>query len=297
MVVDLQWPLPLRAPIMDAAWDARPFGDRVEQVTAWLEGARLAIGHSFGGWLLLCASIGRLERGRGLPPILLLSSVLGLGSLSRSPSAQAFARPPRMRSVHGALGLAPGSSALFPDGSLEVIHAVDDDQCPVGPVRTLIERHLVTLVDGGHRLDSGPARAVVAKALERHRAALGESRDTHARPRARPSSGRAWPRSVDDAVERLLVGLSPQWKETLRGTTRERAQGMNLTLGLAIRNAFGLWRGNRALLADCARQRDGLSHSEPVGGGRIDADAASAVILGVTWDRLHESDDADREVS
>lgn len=303
LVVDLEWPVPLRTPIMDARWDARPFGVRVGQVTVWLEDSRLAIGHSFGGWLLLCACIGRLERGRETPPILLLSSVLGSGRIAKSSGAQAFAQPPRMRAVQRALGLAPGGSALFPGGSLELIHALDDDHCPVAPVRTLSERYRVTLVRGGHRLDSGPARTAVSEALERYRAALAESRaaleesrDAYAPRRARSSRERAWPRSVDEAVERLLVGLSPQWKETLRGTSRDRAQRRNLTLGLAIRNAFGLWRGNRALLADCARLCGGLPSSEPEAAGRIDADAASAVILGVAWDRLRESADADGKV-
>jgi hypothetical protein len=99
-----------------------------------------------------------------------------------------------------------------------------------------------------------------------------------------PALPDAWPTNVDEAVEVLVRTLGEEWKTTLRATTREGAQGRNLTLGLWIRNNFGMWRGNRELLADCAR-RSGEDPPHPMG---MDPDHASHFILGVVWDRLQE---------
>jgi len=64
---------------------------------------------------------------------------------------------------------------------------------------------------------------------------------------------------------------------------------MNLLLGLWIRNTYGLWRGNRELLADCARLGDPGDGSPEGAHPRIDPDHASSLILGAAWDRLQES--------
>ena len=49
---------------------------------------------------------------------------------------------------------------------------------------------------------------------------------------------------------------------------------LHLTLGMAIRNDFGLWAGNRYLLKSC-------------GSERMSADDASSVIIRALWQRLH----------
>ena len=57
LVLGVDWPGSVLAPVLDDGWQAQTFERRVEHVARWLERARLAIGHSFGGWLLLCASL------------------------------------------------------------------------------------------------------------------------------------------------------------------------------------------------------------------------------------------------
>lgn len=99
----------------------------------------------------------------------------------------------------------------------------------------------------------------------------------------------AWPGTVDEAVEAVLQRLSPAFKETLRAGTREGAQSRNLSLGLWIRNELGMWRGNRELVADCAR-RGGYESAQ---GRGMDPDLASHFLLGILWDRLKESDRED----
>ena len=104
---------------------------------------------------------------------------------------------------------------------------------------------------------------------------------------------RPWPTTVDVAVERLLAALSPEWKAILRGTNRDGAQRMNLSLGRWVRNQFGMWRGNLALLADCARLLDREPTGPPAPGLGMDPDEASALLLGLAWDRLMESEQPD----
>lgn len=160
------------APVLDDGWQAQTFERRVEHVARWLERARLAIGHSFGGWLLLCASLRLREAGAQGPPLLLLSSVLGPGPLAREGAARVYSTPPRLASVHRALGLEAGRGAVFEPGSLELIHATDDEQCPVRVAERLAARYPVRFVRGGHRLQSDLARSAVAEVLDRDRRIL-----------------------------------------------------------------------------------------------------------------------------
>jgi len=94
-----------------------------------------------------------------------------------------------------------------------------------------------------------------------------------------------WPTTVDEAVEMVLQSLTQDWRDTLLHGTRQAAQGRNFTLGLWIRNRFGMWRGNRELLLDVIRR----SEDDPKADGKMDADFAAYFILGVVWDRLQES--------
>jgi hypothetical protein len=55
------------------------------------------------------------------------------------------------------------------------------------------------------------------------------------------------------------------------------------SLGMYIRNQFGLWRGNEPLLADCASC---LGHG--IDGRYIHPDRASGVILAALWRRLRQ---------
>ncbi len=88
-----------------------------------------------------------------------------------------------------------------------------------------------------------------------------------------------WPKTIAGAVNVLLTKLSEGDLQTIRGL--ERPQDMtrfHFSLGLWIRNNFGLWQGNEALLTECC----GDWFKEP--------DHASGVIMEALWKRLHEQE-------
>ena len=90
-----------------------------------------------------------------------------------------------------------------------------------------------------------------------------------------------------EAARIVVHRLGPEWKSRLRATTRAKAQGFTFTLGRSIRNSFGLWLGNVELLDDCSRHIHERDENTDVNRRHsIDADCASAVILGAVWDRL-----------
>lgn len=85
------------------------------------------------------------------------------------------------------------------------------------------------------------------------------------------------PRSVAEAVDRLLATLSQEEKAEIAGTAEEDLVDLHFGLGSRIREDFRLWHdGNRALLRDCQRVE-----SKP-----IHPDDASMVIIRALWARL-----------
>lgn len=84
---------------------------------------------------------------------------------------------------------------------------------------------------------------------------------------------RRWPTSIDEAVDRILVMLTEADKEQLRKASAGDLDSLHFGLGANVRNEFGLWSGNTALLAAC-------------GSPDIDPDASSAVIVKAVWERL-----------
>jgi hypothetical protein len=83
-----------------------------------------------------------------------------------------------------------------------------------------------------------------------------------------------WPKTVDEAVERLLAILDDESKRRLRDTAEKDLILYHFGWGQGLRNDFGLWRGNSELLASC-----GCAHP----------DSASMVIIKAVWKRLQES--------
>ena len=57
-----------------------------------------------------------------------------------------------------------------------------------------------------------------------------------------------WPTTVESAVEQLLTMLSEESKATVRELPEEELIHCHYGLGMAIRNEFGLWKGNEKLL-------------------------------------------------
>jgi len=64
-----------------------------------------------------------------------------------------------------------------------------------------------------------------------------------------------WPATLDEAVAVIVGGLSAENRELVRQTEYEDLIQYHHGWGTDIRNKFGLWRGNEALmLSACGRQ-------------------------------------------
>jgi hypothetical protein len=89
---------------------------------------------------------------------------------------------------------------------------------------------------------------------------------------------RAWfkgyPLTVDAAADEVICRLSEPDKQALAGTKKEDLIVYHMRLGMAIRNEFGLWDGNPALMESACN-----APCQP--------DDASMVIIERTWERLH----------
>lgn len=97
------------------------------------------------------------------------------------------------------------------------------------------------------------------------------------------------PTTLDDAVTLLLSTLSEEEKESLRATPREELILYHFSLGLYIRNQFGLWQGNDELLRSCYPEvadpylREIVMH---------DPDGASSRIIEALWERVRGRSEA-----
>jgi hypothetical protein len=59
------------------------------------------------------------------------------------------------------------------------------------------------------------------------------------------------PRSISEAVSRLLSDMSLKDRATMANMTEDELTNLNFTLGSYIRNAFGIWSGNEKLFEEC----------------------------------------------
>jgi hypothetical protein len=84
-----------------------------------------------------------------------------------------------------------------------------------------------------------------------------------------------FPRTVDEAVHRLLRAYDEKVKAEVRRSAREDLFQFHHSLGQGIRNGFGLWGENKELLATLA-MKDRW------------ADNASMIIIEALWLRLRE---------
>ena len=83
--------------------------------------------------------------------------------------------------------------------------------------------------------------------------------------------GMQLPEIVAEAVDRLLLVLSDDQKAEIAAMKEDDLFDLHFTLGLAIRNAFGLHDLGSKLLADC---------------GVVHPDDASGVIIQELWKNL-----------
>lgn len=100
----------------------------------------------------------------------------------------------------------------------------------------------------------------------------------------------SWPRTLPEALALLLRDLSPAEKAAIAATPEAGLIDLHFSpLGVKIRQDFGLWRGNAALLADCQRTKfegredlPDIPPNVPV----IHPDDAAMVIVRALWARL-----------
>lgn len=96
----------------------------------------------------------------------------------------------------------------------------------------------------------------------------------HAQER-KPLAPGQWPTSVESVVKDLLGSLSDKDKEVVRNTEREDLIKFHLGWGMGIRNYYGLWRGNDALVRDAC-------------GRPCHPDDASMIIIEAVWRELRK---------
>ena len=94
-----------------------------------------------------------------------------------------------------------------------------------------------------------------------------------AQPTVTEEERAAWPRSVDEAANRILVGMPDADKRKVRVTKRSDLILYHHGWGTGIRNQFGLWKGNKDLMADCK-----AGHP----------DDCSMIIIEKVWERLQK---------
>jgi len=82
-----------------------------------------------------------------------------------------------------------------------------------------------------------------------------------------------WPQTLDEAVQALLARLTEAQRQSIRDREWGGLYRLHHGLGADIRNTFGLWRGNQALLDSC---------------GAFEPDDASMEIIRALWTRLRQ---------
>ena len=83
--------------------------------------------------------------------------------------------------------------------------------------------------------------------------------------------GKSWPKTVKEAVTRVLSEMSEKDKEAVRNTKKEDFNKFHHGWGTGIRNDMGLWQGNAELLKDAKANHP---------------DDASMVIIEAVWTEL-----------
>jgi len=88
------------------------------------------------------------------------------------------------------------------------------------------------------------------------------------------------PKTVDEAVDRLLSDLDLKDKIKIANMSLDELVNLHSNLYVYFKNAFGVWSGNTELLASCRS-----ISKEPI----YNEDDATVVILGVLWQKLQET--------
>ena len=92
--------------------------------------------------------------------------------------------------------------------------------------------------------------------------------------------GIGMPKTVDDAVKRLIANMPLKFKVDLSKMNEGELINLHFTFGVFIRNQFGLWNENTDLLNDC-RKLSGITFMHP--------DDSAAFIIEELWKRLRKT--------
>ncbi len=88
------------------------------------------------------------------------------------------------------------------------------------------------------------------------------------------------PRSVDEAVEKLISELPLRYAAKIAKMNGRDLSALHATIGPYIRENFGLWRGNDELMESCRMFNDY---------DYLHIDSASMVIMEALWARLKQT--------
>ncbi len=88
------------------------------------------------------------------------------------------------------------------------------------------------------------------------------------------------PKTVQEAVDRLTKEISLKDRTTISNLAEDELVNLHINLGEYIRNEFGLWSGNKDLMASCCffAKRDKVSEDE-----------ASSIIIRELWKRMRKT--------
>jgi len=95
-----------------------------------------------------------------------------------------------------------------------------------------------------------------------------------------PAINQKYPETVDDAVDLLMDELPLKDKTILAGMSENQLQNLHPSLGLYIRNNYGLLADNEKLLASCR---------ELAGDNELDGDAAPLIVIKRLWEKLKKT--------
>ena len=88
------------------------------------------------------------------------------------------------------------------------------------------------------------------------------------------------PKTVDEAVDRLINELSLKDKTTIGNLAKDELINLHINLGEYIRNEFGLWSGNDDLMSSCCANAKA---------DKIHEDTAPTIIIEALWESLRET--------
>jgi hypothetical protein len=95
-----------------------------------------------------------------------------------------------------------------------------------------------------------------------------------------PAISQKYPETVDDAVDLLMAELPLKDKTRLAGMSENQLHHLHPSLGLYIRNNYGLLADNKKLLKSCRIM---------AGDNEIDGDAAPFIVIRKLWEKLKKT--------